>query len=120
MRKLAVALAIILLGALAWTALQTGEISIVVNGHRLAWPAWIQGAGAGVRDALIVVVALFCAAILPALLFAGIGLVALAGLVLVALLAASLAFPFLLFLLVPLVVVWIFVALLGRDDRTKV
>ena len=64
------------------------------------------------------VVALFCAAILLVFVFAGIGLLVLDALVLAGLVAAWLAFPFLLPLLIPLLIVWLFVAAVGSSGKS--
>jgi uncharacterized membrane protein len=97
---------------LAWVVLQSSEVSIVVNGQKLTGPAKLAAEGWGV---LVAVVGLFCAAILLVFGFAGVGLFALGALVLAGFAGAWIAFPFLLPLLVPLLIVWIFVALVhGR------
>ncbi len=64
----------------------------------------------GVWEFLIAIVALFSAAILLAFVFTGVGFVVLGCLVLVGLILAAVAFPFLLPLLIPLFIVWAFVA----------
>jgi len=66
---------------------------------------------------LVGIVALFCVAILLAFVFAGAALIVLGVLVLAGLLAAWLAFPFLLPLLIPLFLVWIFVAAVRRNTK---
>jgi hypothetical protein len=107
MKNVAIALVVLLLALIGWVAFQSSDISIIVNGEKLAGPAKLAAEGWGL---LVAVVALFCAAILLTFVFAGIGLVVLGACVLAALLAAWLAFPFLLPLLIPLVIVWLFVA----------
>lgn len=117
MKRLAIVLVVLLLALVAWVALQSSGISIIVNGHRLAGPAKLAAEGWGV---LVAIVGLLCAAILLAFVFAGIGLIVLGVLVLAGLAAAWLAFPFLLPVLVPLLVVWLFVALLrGRSGPAR-
>ena len=86
---------------------RSSDVVITVNGERLIGPARLAAEGWGV---LVAVVALFCAAILLAFVFAGIGLIVLGALVLAGLIVAWLAFPFLLPLLLPLFLVWAFVA----------
>lgn len=114
-KGIAVALVIVLLGLIGWVAFQSSEVSIVVNGETLRGPAKLAAEGWGV---LVGVVALFCVAILLAFVFAGIGLVVLGILVLAGLVAAWVAFPFLLPLLIPLLIVWLFVALWrGRKEN---
>ena len=107
LRTVVVALVILLLGLLAWVALQTSEVSIIVNGEKLTGPAKLAAEGWGVLVAMVV---LFSAAILLVFVFAGAGLIVLGGLVLAGFLALWIMFPFLLPLLVPLLIVWLVVA----------
>lgn len=117
MNRVAVVLAMLLVVLLAWVSLHSSDISIVVNGQKLAGPAKLAAEGWGM---LVAIVALFCAAILLVFVFAGIGLIALGVLVLAGFLGAWLAFPFLLPLLIPLLAVWIFVAATRRGkSRTQ-
>ncbi len=118
-RVVAIALVILLLALLAWVALHSSGVTIVVNGRELAGPAKFAAEGWGV---LVGIVGMFCAAILLTFVFAGIGLILLGAFVLAGLLLAWLAFPFLLPLLIPLVIVWLFIAAvrgrkgsIGRD-----
>jgi len=114
-KGVAIALVIVLLALISWVAFQSSNVSIVVNGETLRGPAKLAAEGWGL---LVAVVALFCAAILLAFVFAGVGLVVLGVLVLGGLLAAWLTFPFLLPLLIPLLLVWLFVAVLrGRRQE---
>jgi hypothetical protein len=107
MKNVAIVLVVLVLGLLAWALLQSNGISVIVNGHKMAGPAKIAVEGWGV---LVAVVSLLCAAILLACVFAGVGLIILGVLVIGGLAAAWIAFPFLLPLLIPLFLVWIFVA----------
>lgn len=111
MNRVAVVLAMLLVVLLAWVSLHSSDISIVVNGEKLAGPAKLAAEGWAI---LVAIVALFCAAILLVFVFAGVGLIALGVLVLAGFLGAWLAFPFLLPLLLPLLVVWLFVAAIRR------
>lgn len=106
-KSIATALVILLLVLLLWVMLQSSDISIMVNGHRLVGPARLAVEGWGL---VVAIVALSCVAILLAFVFAGFGLVVLGTLLLAGLFATWLAFPFLLPLLIPLFVVWVFVA----------
>ena len=115
MKSIAIALVIVLLGFLAWVAFQSSDISIIVNGQKLGAPANLAAEGWGL---LVAVVALFCAAILLAFVFAGIGLIVLGALVLAGLVAAWFAFPFLLPLLIPLFIVWLFVAAVRSGGKS--
>lgn len=105
----------LLVALLAWMLFQSSDVSIVVNGHRLAGPAKLAAEGWGI---LVAIVTLFCAAILLVFVFAGISLIALGALVLAGFVAAWLAFPFLLPVLVPLLVVWLFVAAMRGGKRS--
>jgi hypothetical protein len=114
MKNIAIALVIVVLAMLAVVLLQSSDIAIMVNGQRLVGPAKLAAEGWGV---LVAIVAFFCVAILLAFVFAGVGLMVLGALVLAGLLATWLAFPFLLPLLIPLFVVWIFVAAVRRSTK---
>ncbi|MGO9931575.1 MAG: hypothetical protein ACLPV8_07170 [Steroidobacteraceae bacterium] len=107
LKNIAIVLVILLLGLLAWVLLQSSGIDIVVNGQKLVGPARLAAEGWGV---LVAVVSLFCTAILLVFVFAGTGLIILGALVIAGLVAAWIAFPFLLPMLIPLFLVWIFVA----------
>jgi hypothetical protein len=114
-KGIAIALVILLLGLLAWVVLQSSDISIIVNGQKLAGPAKLAAEGWGL---LVAIVALFSAAILLVFVFAGIGLIVLGALVLAGLATAAVVFPFLLPLLIPLLIVWIFVAVVRARGKT--
>jgi len=113
-RNIAIALALALIALLAWVVFRSSDITIVVNGQRLSGPMKLAAEGWGL---LVAVVGLFCAAILLTFVFAGIGLLVLGALVFAGLIAAWVAFPFLLPLLVPLFVVWVFVAAVRGGKR---
>ena len=113
MKKVAILLALVVLALLAWALFRSSGVVITVNGEPLVGPAKLAAEGWGL---LVAVVALFCAAILLAFVFAGIGLIVLGVLVLVGLVLAWLAFPFLVPLLIPLFIVWAFVAAVRSSD----
>jgi hypothetical protein len=115
MKNLAIVLVILLLGLLAWVLLQSHDVAVIVNGQKLVGPAKLAAEGWGV---LVAIVSLFCSAILLVFVFAGTGLIILGVLVFGGLVAASFAFPFMLPLLIPLFLVWIFVAAV-RGSRTS-
>ena len=115
MKKIAIVLVILVLALLAVVLLQSSDIAIIVNGQKLAGPAKLAAEGWGV---LVAMVALFCVAILLVFVFAGVGLILLGVLVLAGLLAAWLVFPFLMPLLIPLFLVWIFVAVVRRSGKS--
>jgi hypothetical protein len=66
---------------------------------------------------IIAMVAVFCAAILLLFVFAGVGIVLLGGIVAIGLVFAWVMFPGLLVLLIPLAVIWGFIALTRRSSR---
>jgi hypothetical protein len=108
-RKLAIALAILMLAIVAWGLFfENHAITIVINGQQVTGP--LKGAiGAG--GLVVALIALFCAATLLVFVFAGAGIIVLAGFILGGVILAGFAFPFLLPLLLPLAVVWGFIAL---------
>ena len=115
-KNIAIALVIALVALLAWVLFRTSEITIVVNGERLTGPMKLAAEGWGL---LVAVVGLFCAAILLTFVFAGIGLIVLGVLVFAGLVAIWVVFPFLLPLLIPLFVVWVFVAAVSGGKRNS-
>lgn len=115
MKKISIALVILLLGIFAWDRLHSGDISLMVNGHELAGSGRLGGWGV-----LVAIVSLFCAAIVLVFALAGLGLVVLGALVLAGLAGAWFAFPFLLPLLIPLFIVWLFVAAMHGKGRFRV
>jgi hypothetical protein len=108
-RKAAIALAVIMLVVVAWGLfVEGGATKIIINGEELTGP--LKGA-VGAAGLIIASIALFCAAIFLVFVFAGVGVFVLGGVVVVGLLLAWLTFPFLLFMLIPLAIVWTFVAI---------
>ena len=117
MKKVVLILVALLVGLLVWGLIQSGNVSVTVNWHELAGP---MKDAVGVWEFLIAIVALFSAAILVAFVFAGVGFVVLGCLVLVGLILAAVAFPFLLPLLIPLFIVWTFVASTRRGKANTI
>ena len=107
MKNMAIALVILLLGFVLWTLFHSSDIAVVVNGQRLVGPLKFAAEGWGL---LVAVVALFSAAILLVFVFTGLGVMILGLFMLGGFVAAWIAFPFLLPLLVPLCLVWSFIA----------
>jgi hypothetical protein len=108
-KKLAVVLALIMLAVVVWALFfEAGSIKIVINGQELTGP--LKGT-IGAAGLVVGLVALFCAAIFLVFVFAGIGIFVLGGVIVAGLVVAGLAFPFLLVLLIPLAIVWVFIAL---------
>jgi hypothetical protein len=107
MKNIAIVLVLVVLSILAWVLLHSSNIAVTVNGQKLVGPAKLAAEGWGV---LVGIVSLFCAAILLVFVSAGTGLVVLGALVIAGFAAAWSAFPFLMPLSIPLLLVWIFVA----------
>jgi len=115
-KKLAIALAVLMLAIVAWGLfLESNAVTIVINGQQVTGP--LKGViGAG--GLVVALIALFCAAILLVFVFAGIGVIVLGFFLLVGMILAVLAFPFLLPLLIPLVILWGFVAITRRTSTS--
>ena len=111
MKKTALILALLMLAVFAWLMFFAGDTTqIIINGQELTGP--IKGA-VGAAALVVGLVALFCAAIFLAFVLAGIGLFILGVVVVAGLLVGWFAFPLLLFILIPLAIVWLFVAIGG-------
>src|SRR5439155_1357837 len=116
-RNLAIALALLMLVIVGWALLAgTNAVTIVINGQEVTGP--LKGA-IGIGGLVVALIALVCAAILLAFVFAGIGVIVLGLVVLAGLLLALLAFPFLLPVLIPLAIVWAFVAIVRRPKAAE-
>jgi len=115
-KKLAIALAVLMLAIVAWGLfLESNAVTIVINGQQVTGP--LKGViGAG--GLVVALIALFCAAILLVFVFAGIGVIVLGFFLLVGMILAVLAFPFLLPLLIPLAILWGFVAITRRTSTS--
>jgi hypothetical protein len=107
-RKAAIVLAIVMLAIVAWGLfVDAGSTKIIINGHELAEP--LKGT-VGAAGLIVGLVALFCAAIFLLFVFAGIGVFLLGCMMFGGLILAGFAFPFILVLLLPLAIVWLFIA----------
>lgn len=108
-KKLAIILALSMLAFVVWGLFfENNAITIAINGEQVTGP--LEGA-VGAGGMVVALVALFCVATLMVFVFAGLGIIVLGGIVLGGVILAGFAFPFLLPLLVPLAVVWGFIAL---------
>ncbi|UCC97146.1 MAG: hypothetical protein JSW66_15030 [Phycisphaerales bacterium] len=108
-RKLAIVLAVVMIGFLVWHVVGPGDaVSIEVNGRKLTGPF---DAVVGVWGLIIAAVTLFCVAILLAFVFAGVALLLLGVFALVGLILAAVGLPFLLPILIPLFLLWLFCVL---------
>ena len=109
-RKAAIVLALLMLAVVIWGLFfEAGATKIIIDGHELTGP--LEGT-IGAAGFIVGLIALFCASIILLFVFAGIGIYILACIVFAGLIAAGFAFPFLLVLLLPLAIVWGFVALM--------
>jgi hypothetical protein len=114
-RSAALLLALAMLAIVIWGLFfEAGSTTIVIDGHQLSGP--LKGT-IGVAGLIIGLIALFCAAIFLLFVFAGIGILILGGVIVAGLVLAATEFPFLLLVLLPLAVVWVFIAM-TRQTRT--
>jgi predicted exporter len=93
----------------------TDVVSVRINGHEITGPS---GAIAGVWGAILAVIILFCAAILPAFVFAGVGLIVVGCFALVGTILAAVSLPCLLPLLIPVLIIWLICSLVRRSKAT--
>lgn len=108
-KQSAIALTLLMLVVVAWGLfLERNAVIIVINGEQVTGPLK-DAIGAG--GLVVALIAMFCAATLLVFVFAGIGLLVLGGMVILGLILVGLTFPFLLPVLIPLAILWGFVAL---------
>ena len=108
-KKMAIALAVVMLAIVAWGVfVEGGATRIIINGQELTGPFKGAISAAGM---IVASVALFCAAIFLVFVVAGVGLFVLGCVIAVGLILSGLAFPYLLILLLPLAIVWLFIAI---------
>ncbi len=111
-KKTALILALGLVAFLIWMLL--GPMhggSVTIDGHELSGP--IEGL-VGVWGVMVAGVVLFCVAVLLVFVFVGVGLVVVGTLALVGLILAAVALPFMLPLLIPLFIVWLFCCIVRK------
>jgi len=100
---------------LAWALFIGGDVvSITINGSKITEITGPFGVLIGVWSFILTLVILFCVAILLAFVFAGVGLIVLGCLAFVGLILAAVASPFLLPILIPLFIVWVFCSIARR------
>ncbi len=106
---MAIVLALVMLAVVAWGVfVEGGATRIVINGHELTGP--FKGA-VGAAGMIVAAVALFCAAIFLVFVVAGVGIFVLGCFIALGLLLSGLMFPYLLLVLIPLAIVWGFIAI---------
>ena len=114
-RTAALALTLAMLAIVIWGLFfEAGSTTIIINGHQLTGSLKGSVGAAGLIAGLV---ALFCAAILLLFVFAGIWILILGGVIVAGLILAGSAFPLLLVLLLPLAVVWAFVAVTRKTGK---
>ena len=92
---------------------ENSSTTILINGQEVSGP--LKGV-IGVGGMVVALVALICLAILLALAFAGTGIIILGLMVVGGVILAAVMFPFLLPLLIPLALVWLFIALVRQKS----
>lgn len=108
-KKMAITLVLVMLVIVVWGVfVEGGATRIMINGHELTGP--FKGA-VGAAGLIVASVALFCAAIFLVFVVAGAGLFVLGCVIAVGLVLSALAFPYLLLVLIPLAIVWVFIAI---------
>ncbi len=114
--KKSVLLMILLLVLVCAVSLMSPNVTVTVNGEELTGPLkGIVGAG----GIVVVPIVLLCVGILLAFIFTGVGLIVLGCLVFACLVSFCATFPFLLPLLIPLFIVWIFCAWARKNTAEK-
>jgi hypothetical protein len=113
-KKFAVVLAILIAVVALWGLMfENNAITILINGKEVSGP--LKGMiGAG--GMIVALIALICLAILLALAFAGTGIFVLGCMVVGGVIFAAIMFPFLLPSLIPLTLIWAFVAVVRQKD----
>jgi hypothetical protein len=113
-RKAAIILALAMLAIVAWGLFfEAGSTRIIINGQEIVGP--LKGT-IGAAGFIIGLIALFCAAIFLLFVFAGIGIFILGGAIAAGLVLAAFTFPFLLVPLLPLAIVWVFIAVTRKTN----
>src|SRR5471030_421540 len=112
---------IALLAIAAWHAVDVGDMSVDIDGDRLDGPlgtlAGLLFGGAGL---VIAAVAITCAAVFVGVLFAGLGILMVLGLTLLAVVLLAVIAPFTLPLLIPLGIVWLIAARAKRNRMKQI
>ncbi|MHC4721146.1 MAG: hypothetical protein ACYS6I_00410 [Planctomycetota bacterium] len=112
-KKVALILALLMVAFLIWMLLGPMHgVRVTIDGHTITGPI---GGLVDVWGVLVAGVVLFCVAVLLAFVFVGVGLVVLGTFALVGLILAAVALPFLLPLLIPLFIVWLFCCMVRKS-----
>lgn len=113
MKKLALVCLVILALVFAW-GITSSNVAVTINGQTMTGPLAAMAGGWGL---VLSTVVFFCVAILLAFILAGVGLIVLGVMALVGFILLATAFPFLLPLLIPLLIVWAFCAGTRNSER---
>ena len=112
-KKLALILAIVMVACLIWSLLgPAAGVTMTINGHEMIGPA---GVVVGIWNMIIAFVVLCCVGILLTFVFMGVGLIILSVLGGVAFILAIVFLPFLLPLLIPIFLVWLFCVIIRKS-----
>ncbi len=112
-KKTALILSLGLVAFLIWMLLGPMHgVGVTINGHELTGPI---GGLVGVWGVMVAGVVLFCVAVLLVFVFVGVGLVVVGALALVGVILAAVALPFMLPLLIPLFIVWLFCCIVRKS-----
>nr|WP_315401388.1 hypothetical protein [uncultured Duganella sp.] len=118
-RKVALGLFAVLLAVALWQALFGDGMGVNIDGDQIDGPfGALLGIVLGTGGLLLGALAMACAAVLVGLVFAGLGIVMVSALVLVAVLLAAAISPLLLPLLIPAGLYWFFTAR-ARKQRLR-
>jgi hypothetical protein len=115
MKKIAFILVALLVGSLIWGLIQSGSVTLTINGEEVTGPFKVVAGGWGF---LVAMVTFFCVAILLAFVMAGVGLLVFGALLFAGVIIVAFAFPFLLPILLPLFIVWAFAAGMRRGKKS--
>ncbi|SFU71972.1 hypothetical protein [Pseudoduganella namucuonensis] len=111
MKKLLAFAIILLLAIAAFDAIDPSDMIVHIGDEEFDGPLGaLLGLVFGGVGMLIAAIALTCAAVFVGFLFAGLGILMVVGLALLALVLAAVVAPFMLPLLIPAAIVWFFVA----------
>lgn len=94
----------------------SSNVTVTINGEEITGP--LKGV-VGVGGLVVIPVILLCVGILLAFIFTGVGLIVLGCIVFICLVSFCAAFPFLLPLLIPLFIVWLFCAITRRKKMDE-
>lgn len=113
-KKYAIFLVILIIAIALWGLFfENNSITILINGQVISEPLkGLIGAGGMV----VISIALIGLAILMALAFAGTGVLIFGCMVVGSLIFAALMFPFLLPVLIPLILIWVFIAIFNKKN----